>query len=290
MSRLSLIIPVICGLFCSASLSAREEAVNIWDGTSVHKKVMLTPYLAAGSSNACVVVCPGGSYFWHDMQNEGVKVAEWLQSIGVSAFVLDYRVGGVPSFIFHWRLGRTGNQYPDAQNDLQKAILYIKDHASEWGVDTARVGAMGFSAGGHLVMSVVERYDTERSRPAFVAPIYPVVTFSADCVHKRSRRGLLGDSGKYDRELRRRLSLELNVPDDCPPVFLVNCVDDPVVDYRNSVLLDSALSARGVPHRYIQYKSGGHGFGASEDKGTPECRAWRREFITWLREINVAGR
>lgn len=285
-----MIIPVICGLSCSASLPAREEAVNIWEGTPVHKKVMLTPYLAAGSGNACVIVCPGGSYFWHDMQNEGVKVAEWLQSAGISAFVLKYRVAGVPAFIFHTRWVSRGRQYPDARQDLQRSIEYVKNHALELGVDTNRVGAMGFSAGGHLVMSVAETYDSPRTRPAFVAPIYPVVSLSANCVHKRSRRGLLGEYGKHRPLLRDSLSLEKYVPEDCPPVFLVNCVDDPIVDYRNSEILDSALTAKRIPHRYIQYKRGGHGFGASDDKGTPECRAWRQAFIAWLREIKVIGR
>ena len=105
------------------------------------------------------------------------------------------------------------------------------------------------------------------------------------CVHKRSRRGLLGDSRTGDQALRDSLSLERHVPVDCPPVFLVNCLDDPVVDYRNSVLLDSALTARGVAHRYVQFRTGGHGFGASERKGSPECRRWKSMFLEWLRAL-----
>ena len=133
-------------------------------------------------------------------------------------------------------------------------------------------------------MSVAEKYDSPRSRPAFVAPIYPVVSFTADCTHKRSRRGLLGEYRKRKAEYREALSLEKHVPADCPPVFLVNCVDDPIVDYRNSELLDSALTAQGVRHKYIQYVTGGHGFGASDDKGTAECRKWKEEFLKWMKE------
>ena len=81
------------------------------------------------------------------------------------------------------------------------------------------------------------------------------------------------------------LSLECHIPADCPPVFLVNCVDDPVVEYHNSILLDSALTANKVNHRYIQYQTGGHGFGASEEKGTAECRQWKQEFLNWIKEI-----
>ena len=153
---------------------------------------------------------------------------------------------------------------------------------------------MGFSAGGHLVMAAAEFFHTdfltplgirvtESLRPDFVAPIYPVVTMTEKVTHKRSRRALLGELRKYRSSLRDSLSLERHVPQDCPPVFLVNCKDDPVVQYRNSVLLDSALTLRGIPHRYIQYRTGGHGFGASDTKGTAECRQWRGEFMKWMK-------
>lgn len=258
--------------------------VDIWQGTPGHSRVELTPYLAPGCGNVAVVVCPGGSYFWHDMQTEGHEVARWLQSNGISAFVLRYRTAMVPAFVTRYRYLLRGNRYPDPQDDLRRAIIYIKARADKYGIDTHKVGAMGFSAGGHLVMSAAEMFSNS-ARPAFVAPIYPVVTMVENCVHKRSRRALLGDSRKNNRQLRDLLSLERQVPDDCPPVFLVNCKDDPVVDYRNSVLLDSALTAKGIAHRYIQYSTGGHGFGASQTKGTAECRRWKKEFLLWLKEM-----
>ena len=126
---------------------------------------------------------------------------------------------------------------------------------------------------------------TESLRPSFVAPIYPVVTMSEKVTHKRSRRALLGEYRNYRRSLRDSLSLERHVPADCPPVFLVSCKDDPVVNYRNSVLLDSALTAQRVEHKYIQYRTGGHGFGASPVKGTAECRQWRDEFMRWMGQM-----
>ena len=97
----------------------------------------------------------------------------------------------------------------------------------------------------------------------------------------------MGENRVKDARLRDSLSLEQHVPSDCPPVFLVNCKDDPVVDYRNSVLLDSALQARHVPHVYLQYQTGGHGFGASDAKGTPECRQWRQAFLEWIKGIKI---
>ena len=258
--------------------------VNIWDGTSVRHRVELTSYLAKGKGNPAVIVCPGGSYCWHDMAGEGRLVGEWLQRQGISAFVLRYRTAYVPAFITHYRLVFRGKRYPDGLNDLRQSLRLIRRNADELGIDSTRIGVMGFSAGGHLAMCSVEILP-RNEWPAFVVPIYPVVTMSAPCVHKRSRRGLLGDSREHNRQLCDSLSMEQHVPEGCPPVFLTNCKDDPIVNYHNSELIDSALTAKGIPHRYIQYKTGGHGFGASPVKGTEECRAWRQEFISWFKNI-----
>ena len=257
---------------------------NIWENTSVGKNVELTPYLVPGTGHMAVVVCPGGSYFWHDIKTEGHSVAQWLQQNGIAAFVLRYRTAYVPAFITRFRYVFRGNRYPDPQDDLQQALKYVRQHAEEYGIDATKVGAMGFSAGGHLVMSAAE-WLSPQERPAFVVPVYPVVTMTEPCVHKRSRRALLGENKVSDQALCDRLSLERHVPVDCPPVFLVNCKDDPIVDYHNSELLDSALQARHVPHVYLQYETGGHGFGASLEKGTAESRQWRQAFLEWIKGI-----
>lgn len=280
--RFVILLMVCC---CSINSNAQKySSENIWKDTYINKDVEITPFLASGTKNTAVIVCPGGSYFWHDMDTEGYAVAKWLQRNGITAFVLKYRTAGVPAFAYHTRLLIRGKRYPDPQQDLQRAIIYVKARADKYGIDVNKVGAMGFSAGGHLVMSVAERYDSPLSRPAFVAPIYPVVSMSHPCTHKRSRRALLGEYRKYNKLLRDSLSLEKNVPADCPPVFLVNCKDDPIVKYYNSILLDSALTAKDVPHRYIHYNTGGHGFGASETKGSKDCRQWKDEFIKWIKE------
>lgn len=269
---------------CMSAQTDRPRRINIWQGTTVGKTVVMTSYLAEGKGNAAVIVCPGGSYLWHDMGGEGKDVGEWLQRNGISAFVLRYRTAGVGAFLTPYRYVFRGNRYPDALNDLLRAMQYVKAHSAELGVDASRVAAMGFSAGGHLVMSAAELLPREQ-RPWFVVPVYPVVTMTEACVHRRSRRALLGDSRLRSRQLRDLLSLERHVPADCPPVFLVNCKDDPVVDCRNSELLDSALTRQQVPHRYIQYQTGGHGFGASDHKGTAECRQWKEEFMAWFRRL-----
>lgn len=256
--------------------------VNIWEGTNNRHKVEIIPYLTKGGHNKAVIVCPGGSYFWHDMEAEGRIVGEWLQRNGVSAFILHYRTAGFMAYFTHYRYLFRGVRYPDALEDLAQAMRIVRQHAEEWGISAKNVGAMGFSAGGHLVMSACELL-APSERPAFVASIYPVVTLTDKCVHKRSRRALLGDGRKNNKKLRDSLSLERHVPDDCPPVFLVNCKDDPIVKYHNSELLDSALTAHHVTHQYIQYQTGGHGFGATDNKGTAESRQWKNEFLNWIR-------
>ena len=279
-----------------------QEPVHIWDGVETKaKSVTLTPYIAQASPEA-IIICPGGSYCWHAMKTEGSEVAEWLQRNGISAFVLKYRVQGILPYITHSRLLFRGHQHPDMINDLRCAIQYVREHASEYGINPQRVGVMGFSAGGHLALcsaeiqnssqssgaggtKLVDSTFTNSNRPDFIAAIYPVVSMSHPNSHKRSRRALLGEYRKYSRKMRDSLSIEKHIPQDCPPVFLVNCKDDPVVKYHNSELLDSALTAQGIPHHYIQYHTGGHGFGASETKGTAECRTWKEEFLKWLGQL-----
>lgn len=252
------------------------------------KKPTLTPFLADSASNTgiAIVVCPGGSYSWLDMKTEGVGVAEWLQSQGINAFVLRYHVANVSAYMFGYRVLGLGNHYPKMLNDIEWALHQVYDMADSLHIDTARVGVMGFSAGGHLTMMSYTHNRTDY-KPHFLCPMYPVVTFSdARYVHKRSRRGALGVWGQWKKPMRDSLSVERHITPACPPVFLVNCVDDPVVKYQNSELLDSALTANNIPHTYIQYQTGGHGFGASETKGTEESRQWKKAFQQWISSLN----
>ena len=277
-------------LFLLVGTLSAQDAVYLWQGQDVHhgKQVTLTPFLAENDTDGtAIIVCPGGSYFWLDEINEGDDVARWLNANGISAFVLRYRVAGLREFIWHYRRVFRGNQHPDMINDAQRAIEYVKEHAEEYKIDPNRLGIMGFSAGGHLSMSTACFFTDDENRPAFVAPIYPVVTMNEPYVHERSRRALLGDRRCNNKVMQDSLSLEKHIPDNCPPIFLVNCVDDPIVDYQNSILLDSALTSKHIEHEYIQYQTGGHGFGASETRGTEESRQWKNEFLKWLEETKL---
>jgi len=284
------LLTIALALITIAALSQEK----IWDGTSCRaKQVVLTEYLPEDEPTAAIIVCPGGSYHWLDKDGEGTMVAEWLASEGYAAYVLRYRTAGKFELVAKYRSVVRGHRHPDMICDLQRAIQLLRERYD------CPVGVMGFSAGGHLVMTSGEffgtnflaRYDIEPEvslRPDFVASIYPVVTLSDErYVHKRSRLGLLGEGSVKKQFLRDSLSLEMHVNENTPPVFLLNCVDDDVVDYHNSVLLDSALTAKHIPHHYIQFETGGHGFGADPAKMQEETTAtWQQQFIEWLHNMS----
>ena len=248
----------------------------------VVKAYKLTPYIPQDNpTKTAVIVCPGGSYFWLDKETEGKKVAEWLCQNGIAAFVLEYSHGGWGAFAFHMRT--KGRKFPTGFDDLYRALNEVRSKADTYGYRTDRVGCMGFSAGGHLVMHAAEQLSGTPDVPLFVAPMYPVVSMTHPCTHKRSRRGLLGEHPS--KALKDSLSLEHHVPANCPPVFLMNCDDDPIVHYHNSELLDSALTVHAVPHHYEHYHTGGHGFGTTPEKTTAEAIQWKERFLAWLRQL-----
>lgn len=296
--RYCLLILLLFLSLCGYASVPPVDTIALWKGENIRfgKEVSLYAYKPEQPNGISIIVCPGGSYYWHDKENEGELVAEWLRSKGITAFVLTYRVAGAAEIAFHTRLIFRGKRHPDMITDAQRALQYVQEHALEYQLDSTRIGMMGFSAGGHLVMSAACFSSTNflqlsgietnvNLRPAFVAAVYPVVSMHPPYVHKRSRRGLLGDSWVGRKSMRDSLSLERHIPDNCPPVFLINCVDDPIVPYQNCVLLDSALTQKGVPHEYLQYQEGKHGFGASDYYGSQECREWRNEFLRWLETI-----
>lgn len=287
--------PLALGQTLAAQDEVRTEQINLWpDGWHGKSKVSLTAYIPAQNSGAtAVIVCPGGSYFWLDNKKEGEGVARELAERGIAAFVLNYRVAGKMNFITDLRFLYGGNRFPRMLEDLQQAIMYVRSNAAHYGVRPDRIGCIGFSAGGHLVMMAAEsemyqgrirkyEHPGADAMPNFVAPIYPVVTMTQkDVVHRRSRRALMGTK-EGDKALRAILSLEQNIPDNCCPVFLLNCADDPVVDYRNSELLDSALTAKGIPHNYTQLPFGGHGFGFNDIRRADSLYLWTPSFIEWV--------
>jgi len=266
-----------------------QRVMNIWSGTTVTDKVKLTAYLPEQGNGMAMVVCPGGSYHWHDIQTEGVEVARALNRHGIAALVLQYRVAGKMAFVTHW----SRKHYPMMLQDVQRSLQLARDSAAVWHIDPHRVGVMGFSAGGHLALMSAALHETNSLAPLgigtagslapdFIVPVYPVVTLNGAYAHGRSRRGLLGDSQARRATMRDSLSMERHAASIACPVYLLNCVDDPIVDYHNSELMDSALTAAGVQHRYVQLPTGGHGFGVGKSDSI-----WLDDLLAWLRRLGM---
>ena len=264
-------------LFCffiSLSASA-QKTIKIWEGTDMTRRQKwseLNVFLPEKSDTLgiSVIICPGGSYFCLDMDNEGFSVAKYLNKQGITTFVLRYRTA------LH------DNHHPDMIEDLERAMQHVKENSVEYGINPDKIGMMGFSAGGHLT-GTAAIYSETSLKPYFAAMIYPVVSMEDSICHKKSRRNLLGKS--YQDELKQKMSLEKNVHSDMPPIFLLHCTGDKTVDYRNSVVFDEALTEKNVKHKFFLLEEngrGGHGFGI---KSNGKATGWIDEFLKWLEEI-----
>jgi acetyl esterase/lipase len=265
-----------------------QTTLKIWEDTSLFTKKQkwseLTVYLPSQENNTgiAIIICPGGSYCYLGMKKEGHQIARYLQGKGIAAFVLRYRVG------------LYGNEHPAMIQDLQRAIQLIKEMSGKTSIDPDKIGLIGFSAGGHLVGTAATYFDVNfmeplgivpevSLKPAFVAMIYPVVSMQQEnIVHKKSRRNLLGKNNRT-KEMKNYFSLEQQVREDMPPIFLMHCQHDKVVDYRNSGYYAEALSRKKIKHNYLLYNEKGHGFGI---RPNGKATGWIDEFLKWLQTIN----
>jgi acetyl esterase/lipase len=241
-------------------------------------KPTLASYLVpeGRGTGAAVIVCPGGGYVNLSMDKEGDQIARWLNSIGVSAFVLKYRLG--PKY-----------RHPVELWDAQRAIRAVRAKAVEYRVLPDRIGIMGFSAGGHLASTAGTHFeagnpqaadpvDRVSSRPDFLILCYPVISFGA-YAHQGSRRALLGDNP--DPALVENLSNELRVTPQTPPTFLFHTNADTGVPSENSALFYMALRKAGVPAEIHIYERGPHGVGLAQ---TDEALSnWPARLAAWLR-------
>ncbi len=273
--------------FLAAALACAQEptTVLLWPngapgalGNEDPDKPSLTIFLPVKNQTAGtgVVVCPGGAYVNLAANHEGRQVANWLNSLGIAAFVLKYRLG--PRY-----------HHPVELGDAQRAIRMVRANAAEFGV-----APMGFSAGGHLASTAGTHFESGNpadpdpiqrasSRPDFLVLGYPVITLTAPYAHQGSRRNLLGDNP--GPKLVENLSNELQVTAQTPPAFLFHTTEDKAVPVENSVLFYMAMRKAGVPAELHIFEKGPHGFGITQKD--PALALWPALLANWLRARNL---
>ncbi|MBE2286196.1 MAG: alpha/beta hydrolase [Prosthecobacter sp.] len=269
---LSLVIAI------SATLCAAEKPITLWPdgapgalGTSPKDIPTLTLYLPAKPTGAAMLLIPGGSYSGI-YEGQAEPFALWLNEHGLTVFVLRYR------------LGSAGYHYPAQLQDAVEAMFQIRGNAEKWKIDPKRIGVMGFSAGGHLVSTLINRPEDGMlngrdykisPRPDLAILCYPVISMITK-PHATSRKMLIGDSP--DEKLVRQTSSELQVKPGLPPVFLWHTMEDKMVPVEHAQLYAAALHEHAVPHELHLYQHGDHGTGLI---GTQH--PWFADLVFWLR-------
>jgi acetyl esterase/lipase len=286
------LIVAILGAQAPAQVRPEVDTVTfpLWDtaapgalGTEDADRPTLTLYRARGQGTA-VIVAPGGGYQNLAMNHEGRQVANWLNSLGVTAFVLKYRLG--PKY-----------RHPVELGDAQRAIRIVRARAQEFGVLPDRIGMMGFSAGGHLASTAGTHFDAGSaqapdpidrvsSRPDFLILGYPVISFDSSITHAGSLRNLLGDNP--DPALVQLLSNELQVTPQTPPTFIFHTNADTGVVAENSVRFYLALRKAKVPAELHIFEPGPHGVGLAMND--PALSAWPTLLANWLRGRSLLTR
>lgn len=256
---------------------SRIEPGNILIVSKVSRP-SLTIFLApkAKATGAAVIICPGGGYTNLAMGYEGTEVAQRFNESGISAFVLKYRIPNDETMI-HKEIGPL--------QDAQRALLLVRSRAAEWGIDSKRIGIMGFSAGGHLAATAGTHFQRNyidnplrvSLRPDFMLLIYPVISFKSPIAHMGSAHNLLGP--KPTKEQIDEFSNEMQVTDLTPPAFLVHAKDDNVVPYANSLVFAGALKNHHIPAKIFLYEQGGHGFGMTNNTSS---KRWMDLCIEWI--------
>jgi acetyl esterase/lipase len=285
-----LAFPVIAAAAQQAISIQDGQVIRLWSaaapgalGSDTSDVPTITVYLPRmmPANTPAIIVCPGGSYVRLASNHEGRQVANYLNSLGIAAFVLRYRLG--PKY-----------HHPIELGDAQRAIRLLRSHAGEWHLDSARIGIMGFSAGGHLAMSASTHFDAGKrealdvvdrasSRPDVAILGYPVVSLTEPWTHAGSKTALLGESP--DPQLSASLSGERAVTRDTPPTFLFHTNEDATVPAENSVQYYLALRRAGVPAELHVFERGPHGVGLANSD--PALSEWSKLLANWLRGRGV---
>jgi acetyl esterase/lipase len=287
-------------LLFAALLQAQQPMTNppivpLWEGKAPHAKgdtpadrPHVTVYRAPAekANGTAVVICPGGGYGFLADDHEGKQVADFLNGLGVTAFVLKYRIVGKD---------RPGPLHPAPLEDAQRAIRLARAKAADYGVNPGRVGIMGFSAGGHLASSAATHFDAGKKdgdaidkqpcRPDFAVLAYPVISMENGVTHGGSRNNLLGPNP--DAKLVELMSNDRQVTKETPPTFIFHTSEDKAVPPENAVRFYLACKAAGVPCELHIYEKGRHGVGLGRDPkwtgGEPSVATWPDRLADWMR-------
>lgn len=240
----------------------------------------LTIFKPKKSNGTAVVICPGGGYLHLSINKEGYKVAEWLNSLGITAIVLKYRL---PSDAI-----MTDKSIGPLQ-DAQEAMRYVRRKANEWSLNEDKIGIMGFSAGGHLASTLATKCDEKvynvsdktSAKPNFTILVYPVISMDETITHKGSKNNLLVK--EPSNELVSKFSSDKNVTIETAPTFLVHATDDKSVVVENSINYYLALNRNKIASELHIYEKGGHGFGLGKNDTS---QFWTKDCQNWLLENN----
>ncbi|MHC0443228.1 alpha/beta hydrolase [Flavobacterium sp. 3-210] len=258
-----------------------QEKQTIKDGILQSTSFVTIPTLSifipkdVKPNQTAIIIFPGGGYSHLSMDKEGTKVANWLNSLGITAFVLKYRL---PSDLI------MKNKNIGPLQDAQEAIRYVRENAAKWNIDSNKIGTIGFSAGGHLASTLATHYNDKTyesdskisARPDFSLLIYPVISMENGITHKGSQTNLLGNHPS--QEIIDSFSNDKKVTQQTPPTFLVHATDDTAVLPENSINYYLALKKNNVTSELHLYENGGHGFGLgvkdTSKNWTKDCEEW----------------
>lgn len=262
-----------------AIIALRDDSIPLTARDTSGNRPFMLVYAPPANlrSGTAALIFAGGAYNHIAIEKEGLPAARWLNSLGITAFIVRYRLG--PRY-----------HHPAMLEDASRAMRLVRLRAKEWELDTARIGVVGFSAGGHLASTLATNFDSgsrssndpaERvsTRPSFVLLVYPVITMKDPFANKGSRRDLLGPNPASD--VLDLLSNEAHVTGSLAPTFIVAATDDPGVPVDNALLFYNAARGAGVPVELHLFQAGGHGFGLAPNN--PVLSQWPSLAESWLR-------
>ncbi|PRP68067.1 alpha/beta hydrolase [Nonlabens agnitus] len=292
---------LFCSLISSSFMIAQSFEIDLWETNIPNainnpnyqespiiegKELMKTSQVTAPTltifkpenpNGTAILILPGGGYKHLAIHKEGTKIARWLNTLVITGIVLKYRL---PSDVI------MDEKSIGPLQDAQKAMRVIRSNAATWGIDPAKIGVMGFSAGGHLAATLSTGYDDEvyiensyvSAKPNFSMLIYPVITMHDEFTHQGSKSNLLGDNPTADQI--EMYSTENRINQQTPPTILIHALDDTSVPYQNSVIYFEGLQKHDIASEIHLYQKGGHGFGLNEDG---PARNWPAACEQWLR-------